>query len=54
MTDNEKVKQIHDDPQLEKAWRKLDLNERREVLKLGGEVKERIEEVRTGQPKLFN
>lgn len=54
MSDNEKVKLIHGDCELNKAWRKLSKDDRRTVLSLSGEVKERIEEVRTRQPKLFN
>lgn len=54
MTDSETIKEIHDNTELYKQWQRLSLDERREVLELKGEVKERIEEVRTKQPNLFN
>ena len=54
MSDNETIQKIHSDRELEKQWRKLSKDDRREVLRLEGEVKERIEEVRTKQPRLFN
>ena len=53
MTDSETIKEIHDSRDLFKQWRELSLDERREVLKMDGEVKERIEEARTKQPNLF-
>lgn len=53
MTDSETIKEIHDSRDLSKQWRELSLDERREVLRLEGEVKERIEEARTKQPNLF-